>query len=66
MYKDVLRAIDNIEMFPVISLIIFVGFFAFVLYGTYKTSNARIAEMSNMPLDDNDSTLTNDKNTQPC
>lgn len=67
MYKEVLRSIENIEIFPVVSLVIFVGFFAIVLIGTFKTKQSTIDELSNIPLnDDNEGIQKNDKNTQPC
>ena len=52
MYKDVLRSIDGIEIFPVISFVIF-GLF-FVGLGLYVIGFDKkfIKEISNAPLED--------------
>jgi len=43
--------IDNISLFPMIGLIIFVGFFVLMLIYVKKMSREDIRELSNLPLD---------------
>jgi len=52
---NALEKIDGIEIYPIISLIIFFSFFLLVGYLVIKTDKNHIEEMSNLPLDsDND------------
>ena len=52
MYKDVLRAIEGVEIFPVISFVMFGTFFIGMLFYIMKMKKERIDEMSDMPLHD--------------
>ncbi len=52
MYKDVLRSIDNIQIWPVISFVIFFSFFIGLLWWAFAADKKFIEEMSNMPLQD--------------
>jgi cytochrome c oxidase cbb3-type subunit 4 len=52
MYKEVLRSIDNIAIWPVISFVIFFLFFLGLLWWTFSVDKNFIARMSNMPMDD--------------
>jgi cytochrome c oxidase cbb3-type subunit IV len=52
MYKNVLQAIENIEIWPIISLIIFFLFFLGVLIYIVRVDKAFIQRMKEMPLDD--------------
>jgi cytochrome c oxidase cbb3-type subunit IV len=54
MYKDILRGIAGIEVFPVISLIVFVAFFTAVLVWTARLDRHRLARLSSLPLDGSD------------
>ncbi len=58
MYKEVLRAIDNISIYPVISLSIFFVFF--VALGIYwiRADKSFIKSMEEMPLDNENNTNT--------
>lgn len=56
MYKDVLRSIDGIAIFPVISLIIFVIFFAVLIIYVLKVDKKFIKKMKDMPLSDKETT----------
>ncbi len=58
-----LEQIAGIEIYPIISLLIFFSFFVLVTYLVIKTSKSEIEELSNMPLDDNND-LQNDNNEQ--
>lgn len=52
MYKEILQAIAGVEIFPVISLLLFVTVFGTVLYWTFRVDRTRLSEFSQMPLDD--------------
>lgn len=52
MYKETLQAIAGIEIFPVLSLLLFVAVFGTVLFWTSRLDRTRLAEFSQMPLDD--------------
>lgn len=52
MYKDILRSIDNIEIWPVISFIIFFLFFLMLLWYVFTTDKKFIDTMSRKPLHD--------------
>lgn len=54
MYKDVLRAIAGIEMFPVISLLVFVTVFVVMLVWAWRLDPQRLSDLANLPLDDED------------
>jgi cytochrome c oxidase cbb3-type subunit 4 len=49
----------GVEIYPLISLIMFTLFFAVMLWYVAKMSKNRVAEMSDMPLDLEESTNTN-------
>ena len=51
MYKELLRSITGIEIFPVISLLLFVVVFGFVLYRACRLDGRRLARMARLPLD---------------
>lgn len=53
MEKEVLRAIEGIDIYPVISLIIFCVFFIGVIIWTVRADKNFISKMSNLPLEDN-------------
>ncbi len=50
--KHYLETILGIEIFPIISLVIFTVFFATMLWYVFKMDKERIDEVSHMPLDD--------------
>lgn len=52
MYKDILRSIDHIEIWPVISFVIFFLFFLFLLWWAFTADKKFINTMSEMPLHD--------------
>jgi hypothetical protein len=66
--KHNLTSMLGIEIYPLISLILFTVFFAFVLLFVWKMSKERITELAASPLDleQNEATtnyLPNDENT---
>ncbi len=58
MYKNVLQNIDNIEVWPVISFIIFFLFFIGLLWWTLTVDKNFIIRMKNIPLEDSTSEET--------
>ena len=52
MYKDILRNIDNIAIWPTISFIIFFLFFLVLLWWVFTTDKRYINLMSNKPFED--------------
>lgn len=50
---NAMEKIEGIEIYPIISLIIFFSFFILVGYLVIKTDKKHIEEMSNLPLDSN-------------
>jgi cbb3-type cytochrome oxidase subunit 3 len=53
MDKEVLRAIEGIDLYPVISLIVFTIFFIGVVIWVLKADKSFISKMSSLPLEDN-------------
>jgi hypothetical protein len=51
MYKNVLRSIVDIEIFPVIGLAIFMGFFVMLLIYVFRMSRAHVHHMETMPCE---------------
>ena len=51
MYQEVLRSIAGIEVFPIISLVLFVTFFTLMLVRTSRLDRRRLSEMARQPLD---------------
>jgi len=52
MYKHVLRAIEGVEIFPLIGLVIFTGFFVGLLFYVFKLSKGLVNHMENLPLEE--------------
>jgi hypothetical protein len=50
MYKEVLRSIEGIGIYPVISLIIFILFFAVLIYWFIKVDKNYLNEMGEIPF----------------
>ncbi|MBU3926537.1 MAG: CcoQ/FixQ family Cbb3-type cytochrome c oxidase assembly chaperone [Bacteroidetes bacterium] len=54
---NILENIAGIEIYPIISMLLFFIFFILVTYLTLRTNESEIEEMSRLPLDqDNDLT----------
>lgn len=51
MYKDILRSIGGIDVFPVFSLIVFLAVFAAAVVRTLRIGNRELAHLSSLPLD---------------
>jgi len=52
MYKEILRSIENIEIYPIISLLMFVGFFIGMFWWVISMDKKYIDRMKGMPLND--------------
>jgi cytochrome c oxidase cbb3-type subunit 3 len=50
-FIDYLESISGISIYPMVSLLLFVLFFASVTIWAIRTNNALIAHMKNIPLD---------------
>lgn len=51
--KHHMETIDGIELYPVVSLLVFVLFFTIMLFLVFRTKREHIEEMRQMPLDIN-------------
>ena len=61
MFKHYFEAVENVERGPVISLIIFFVFFIAMLIRLWKMDKGFVKKMENMPLEENDSDILNNK-----
>ena len=52
MLRDVFKSIGGFESYGLISMIIFVVFFALLLLHTFSLKKKDVEKFSNMPLDD--------------
>lgn len=55
MYKNILQSIDNIAIWPMISLGIFFVFFILLLWWVFTIDKGFIRKMKKLPLDKSDS-----------
>jgi len=51
MYKELLQSIEGISLYPIISLIAFVLFFAIILIWMFKVDKNYIKKMENLPFE---------------
>lgn len=51
MYKEVLRSIEGVEMYPIISLLVFFAFFTVLLGWFFLADRERLNELAALPLD---------------
>jgi hypothetical protein len=51
MYKDILRSIGGIDVFPVFSLIVFVAVFAAAIVRTLRIDRRQLSHLASLPLD---------------
>lgn len=65
MYKEILRGIENIEIWPVISFSIFFLFFIIMLLWVFTVDKKFINQMSQLPLSDDDGS-DNTKDSTPA
>lgn len=55
MYKEILRSIENIEIYPIISLLLFMGFFVGMFLWVVFVPKGYIDHMKSLPIKDEDS-----------
>jgi cbb3-type cytochrome oxidase subunit 3 len=58
MYKNVLQNIDNIQIWPVISFVIFFIFFLCLLLWVFTTDKKFIDKMRNLPIEEHHPSAT--------
>nr|AWJ66253.1 hypothetical protein [uncultured bacterium] len=51
--KGNLEQIDGVAIYPIISLLIFFGFFVILFWWVFTAKKEHIIEVSNIPLDNN-------------
>jgi len=51
MYKEILRSIAGIEVFPIISLCVFVTVFTLAVILSFRLDSARLSKLARLPLD---------------
>ena len=51
MIKDYLQGINGVEIYPIISLIVFIVFFAAIIIWLLKVDKKYIKKMKNLPLE---------------
>lgn len=56
MYKEILRSIENIEIYPIISLLIFVTFFVGMFIWVVRVPKGYVDHMKSLPMDEQEST----------
>lgn len=59
MYKELLQSIEGISLYPIISLIVFILFFAIILIWMFKVDNNYIKKMENLPLEKDEENIFN-------
>jgi hypothetical protein len=52
MYQDILRSISGIEVYPLLSLLLFVTLFVIVVVMTVRMDRERVARLAGLPLED--------------
>lgn len=57
MYKEVLRSIDGVGMYPVLSFIIFGLFFISLLVYTFSLKKEQVKDLSELPLKEDNNNL---------
>jgi hypothetical protein len=58
MYKNVLQSIENIQIWPVVSFVIFFVFFLCLLLWVFTTDKKFIDKMKSLPLDKEEAETT--------
>lgn len=57
MFKHYLARVQDVEIYPIISIIIFFTFFVGLLWWVFRSDKKYINKMSNLPLEDNNQNL---------
>ena len=56
MYKEILRSIENVEIYPIISLLLFVAFFVGMFIWVVRVPKSYVDHMKSLPMDEHEST----------
>ena len=56
MFKQLLESIAGVELYPILSLVLFMAIFGAVIVRVIRMDKKRVSHMSNLPLD-NDSRI---------
>ena len=59
--KQNMSEIIGIEIYPIISLLIFTLFFAVMLWRTFRMTKVEVQDYSNIPLDEDEKYLNNNQ-----
>ena len=51
MYKEILQSIEGVSIYPIISLVVFVLFFAIILIWMFKVAKNYFKKMENLPFE---------------
>ncbi len=51
MYKNILQSIQGVEIYPLISMMIFFGLFLSVIVWYFRADKRHLQQMAEMPLD---------------
>jgi hypothetical protein len=51
MYKELLRSITGVQVFPIVSLCLFVSVFVFAIIRAYQLDARRVSELANLPFE---------------
>lgn len=65
MYKNILQGIENIEIWPVISFVIFFVFFIALLCWVFTRDKEFISKMKHMPIQESDEKEQSTHNQKP-
>lgn len=60
MFSNYLSSIENVSIYAIIGLILFLGLFLFIIYKTIRTNDKILWKMKNLPLEDDEES----KNTE--
>jgi cytochrome c oxidase cbb3-type subunit 4 len=63
--KHNLTTIEGIDIYPLISLLIFILFFVIVLVRVIRMSKAEVEELSNIPMDMDERYMLHQENEKP-
>jgi hypothetical protein len=54
MYKQVLNSIHDVEIYPIVTLVIFIVFFASMIISVMRMDKETVSHASTLPLDPED------------
>jgi len=62
MFKNLYNNLDNVAIFPIMAMLLFMAFFIGVIYYSYKMKKNTVDYISSLPLDDDFPKLKNGDN----